>query len=402
MARATPNASPTDSVPPAPPPVFGRRATPGPRPLAGVTCPVLTAAIRRVEERWTREQSDDDDPDSIPWVLAAIGLAVDRQHPSYLLALEPRPPRLVTQRLLAHVQSELLRSWSDAASASPLRVLRHLKALEHVREALEQDASEQFGAQLGGANGMDFLVQIVHDLRSPLTSILFLAETLMQERSGPVNERQQRQLGLIYSAAFGLSSLTSDTIELARGGDQLADDRPTPLSLAELLESVCDIVRPIAAEKGLAVNVSLPNADLRLGHPLALRRVLLNLTTNALKFTDRGTVDIAAVEKSPSPCATPGRGSTPRPSRASSSRSGAVPGRGATCSPVPAWGSPSRAAWCGPWAPSCVSRPGPAGALSSGSTSSFRPPTRGERAAPPALRKTRPYRVRWPRRPGRS
>ena len=298
MARATPNASPTDSVPPAPPPVFGRRATPGPRPLAGVTCPVLTAAIRRVEERWTREQSDDDDPDSIPWVLAAIGLAVDRQHPSYLLALEPRPPRLVTQRLLAHVQSELLRSWSDAASASPLRVLRHLKALEHVREALEQDASEQFGAQLGGANGMDFLVQIVHDLRSPLTSILFLAETLMQERSGPVNERQQRQLGLIYSAAFGLSSLTSDTIELARGGDQLADDRPTPLSLAELLESVCDIVRPIAAEKGLAVNVSLPNADLRLGHPLALRRVLLNLTTNALKFTDRGTVDIAAVEKS--------------------------------------------------------------------------------------------------------
>jgi len=278
--------------------VFGRRATPGPRPLAGVTCPVLTAAIRRVEERWTREQSDDDDPDSIPWVLAAIGLAVDRQHPSYLLALEPRPPRLVTQRLLAHVQSELLRSWSDAASASPLRVLRHLKALEHVREALEQDASEQFGAQLGGANGMDFLVQIVHDLRSPLTSILFLAETLMQERSGPVNERQQRQLGLIYSAAFGLSSLTSDTIELARGGDQLADDRPTPLSLAELLESVCDIVRPIAAEKGLAVNVSLPNADLRLGHPLALRRVLLNLTTNALKFTDRGTVDIAAVEKS--------------------------------------------------------------------------------------------------------
>ena len=61
MARATPSQSPTDSVPPAPPPVFGRRATPGPRPLAGVTCPVLTAAIRRVEERWTREQSDDDE-----------------------------------------------------------------------------------------------------------------------------------------------------------------------------------------------------------------------------------------------------------------------------------------------------------------------------------------------------
>ena len=300
MARNTPTATPEPT--PAASPSLARppRTTPpAPQPLAGVTCPLLTAAIRRAEERWVGDHADDDDPDGIPRVLAAIGLAVDRRFPSYLLSLEPRPPRLVTQRLLAFVQSELLRSWSDATPTSPLRLLRHLKALEDVRDALEHDAAEQFGAQLGGANGLDFLVQIVHDLRSPLTSILFLAETLMQERSGPVNERQQRQLGLIYSAAFGLSSLTSDTIELARGGDQLADDRPTPLSVSELLESVCDIVRPIAAEKGLTVGVMLPTSDLRLGHALALRRVLLNLTTNALKFTERGSVDIVAAEQSP-------------------------------------------------------------------------------------------------------
>jgi len=298
VARNTPTTSPDVSA--LPTSAAGRpRATPLPQPLAGVTCPVLTAAIRRAEVRWVSDRSDDDDPDGTSRVLAAIGLAVDRRFPSYLLSLEPRPPRLVTQRLLALVQSELLRSWSDASPTSPLRLLRHLKALEDVRDALEHDAAEQFGAQLGGANGLDFLVQIVHDLRSPLTSILFLAETLMQERSGPVTERQQRQLGLIYSAAFGLSSLTSDTIELARGGDQLAEDRPAPLSVSELLESVCDIVRPIAAEKGLTVAVSLPSIDVRLGHALALRRVLLNLTTNALKFTERGSVDLTAVEKSP-------------------------------------------------------------------------------------------------------
>jgi len=298
VARITPTASPDVSALPAAP-ASRPRSTALPQPLAGVTCPVLTAAIRRAEVRWVSDRSDDDDPEGTSRVLAAIGLAVDRRFPSYLLSLEPRPPRLVTQRLLALVQSELLRSWSDASPTSPLRLLRHLKALEDVRDALEHDAAEQFGAQLGGANGLDFLVQIVHDLRSPLTSILFLAETLMQERSGPVTERQQRQLGLIYSAAFGLSSLTSDTIELARGGDQLADDRPAPLSVSELLESVCDIVRPIAAEKGLAVAVTLPTTDVRLGHALALRRVLLNLTTNALKFTERGSVDISAVEKAP-------------------------------------------------------------------------------------------------------
>jgi len=280
-------------------PAVRPRPTPVPRPLAGVTCPILTAAIRRVEERWVSDRADDEDPDGIPRALAAIGLAVDRRLPSYLLGLEPRPPRLVTQRLLTLVHSELLRSWSEASSTSPLRLLRHLQALEAVRDALEHDVSEQFGAQLGGSNGLDFLVQIVHDLRSPLTSILFLAETLMEQRSGPVNERQHRQLGLIYSAAFGLSSLTSDTIELARGGDQLADDRLAPLSVTELLESVCDIVRPIAAEKGLTVSVTLPATDVRLGHALALRRVLLNLTTNALKFTERGSVTIGAVEQAP-------------------------------------------------------------------------------------------------------
>ena len=295
MARTTP----TSHLDLLTSPAVRPRPTPVPRPLAGVTCPILTAAIRRVEERWVSDRPDDEDPDGVPRALAAIGLAVDRRHPSYLLALEPRPPRLVTQRLLTLVHSELLRSWSEASSTSPLRLLRHLQALEAVRDALDHDVSEQFGAQLGGSNGLDFLVQIVHDLRSPLTSILFLAETLMEQRSGPVNERQHRQLGLIYSAALGLSSLTSDTIELARGGDQLADDRLAPLSVTELLESVCDIVRPIAAEKGLTVSVTLPATDVRLGHALALRRVLLNLTTNALKFTERGSVTIGAVEQAP-------------------------------------------------------------------------------------------------------
>src|SRR5213078_393823 len=96
-----------------------RPTPPAPQPLAGVTCPLLTAAIRRAEERWVSDHAAADDPDDIPRVLAAIGLAVDRRFPSYLLSLEPRPPRLVTQRLLAFVQSELLRFWSNASPTSP-------------------------------------------------------------------------------------------------------------------------------------------------------------------------------------------------------------------------------------------------------------------------------------------
>jgi signal transduction histidine kinase len=143
------------------------------------------------------------------------------------------------------------------------------------------------------------VVEVAHDLRSPITSILFLAEILQQGRSGPITELQERQLGLIYSAAFGLSAMASDVLELARGGDRLVDLDPIPFSIADIMESVRDIIEPIAEEKGLTVILSQPPADFRVGYPIALSRVLLNLTTNALKFTDEGEVQILATQKAP-------------------------------------------------------------------------------------------------------
>ena len=83
-------------------------------------------------------------------------------------------------------------------------------------------------------------------------------------------------------------------LELARGGDRLADKEPSPLSIAEVFSSVRDLVQPIAEEKGLRLHLTPPLPDRRLGYARALSRVLLNLTTNALKFTDEGVVEIAA------------------------------------------------------------------------------------------------------------
>jgi len=145
--------------------------------------------------------------------------------------------------------------------------------------------------------GLELLVEVIHDLRSPLTSILFLAETLQRGQSGDVNPVQHRQLGLIYSAALGLSSVVSDAVELARGGEELADREVTPFSIAELFESIQGIVRPLAEEKGLALRFRGPEVDRRLGHPVALSRVLLNLTTNSIKFTEQGFVEIAGEDR---------------------------------------------------------------------------------------------------------
>jgi two-component system capsular synthesis sensor histidine kinase RcsC len=85
-------------------------------------------------------------------------------------------------------------------------------------------------------------------------------------------------------------------IELVRGQDRLVGREQQPFSIAEVLEAVRDIVLPIAEEKGLELRFEGPSGDRRYGHPGAINRVLLNLTTNALKFTSEGYVEVKIIE----------------------------------------------------------------------------------------------------------
>lgn len=147
-----------------------------------------------------------------------------------------------------------------------------------------------------GGRDLDLVVHLAHDLRSPLAAILIMAEAMREGKAGTVSDTQRRQLGLIYNAALSLCSAANDVMELARGGQQLVEPRPTPYCVSEVLASVRDMVSPMAEEKDIQLVVTAPQTASRLGHARALSRVLLNLATNALKFTEHGFVEIAARE----------------------------------------------------------------------------------------------------------
>jgi signal transduction histidine kinase len=257
---------------------------------------VLREAVLWAEAEWERVMQHASGADEATAHLVQLCAAI-RQEVSGVPANTTAIPRSALSR---HWLGLIRMAFLERAAALPApdstQLLLILNAMERVARHLEADWSQHFTDRLSAPDGLELVVEVAHDLRSPLTSILFLAETLQRGRSGVVNAVQERQLGLIYSAAFGLSSVASDVIELARGGDRLVDLDPIPFSVTDILESVRDIVQPIAEEKNLTVRLVSPESDFRIGHPVALSRVLLNLTTNALKFTGEGFVELTAVQ----------------------------------------------------------------------------------------------------------
>jgi signal transduction histidine kinase len=209
------------------------------------------------------------------------------------------PSYAPARRLVDALRREFLQLASEPPQPSSEHLLAVLRGIESVRSALEVDAAQRLASRISSPNALEAVVAVAHDMRSPLTSVLFLVDTLRKGHSGPITPHQEKQLLLVYAAVFGLSSLSSDLLDLARGGDRLLDPMQVPFSISECLHVVRDIVKPIAEEKKLEVILSAPGkGDRRIGQPAAIIRVLLNLTTNALKFTDEGNVTVSVTDVS--------------------------------------------------------------------------------------------------------
>jgi signal transduction histidine kinase len=203
----------------------------------------------------------------------------------------------VPRRYIDVLRAELLKSLMQIPTPDSGEMIAVLGALEEVIRRSELTSTGRFVARLAGAESVNAVVEIAHDIRSPLSSILFLVDTIRRGQSGRVSPVQERQLGLVYGAALGLSTLSSDLIDAVRG-ERLVDGRPVPFSITEVILGVCAIVQPIGEEKGLPLHVGFPKVDGRIGYASALHRVLLNLTSNALRYTDTGSVSIGCTETS--------------------------------------------------------------------------------------------------------
>ena len=121
------------------------------------------------------------------------------------------PPFVPARRVLESLRAAVLARAEGAGRAdrSPRRSFRSSVASSGCRARWTNDAAHRFAARLTGNDAQQLIVEMAHDMRSPLGSILILAERLRSGAGGELAPMQERQLGLIYSAAFGLSALAA-------------------------------------------------------------------------------------------------------------------------------------------------------------------------------------------------
>lgn len=143
-----------------------------------------------------------------------------------------------------------------------------------------------------------FLAGMSHELRTPLNAIIGFTGTLLMKLPGQLNTAQEKQLLIVQTSAKHLLSLINDLLDLVKIESGKVELYPEPVACKLVLEEVSAQLRPLAEIKGLHFEVSTPSSALMLNTDRrALTQILLNLSNNAIKFTETGRVSIALTQQ---------------------------------------------------------------------------------------------------------
>lgn len=168
--------------------------------------------------------------------------------------------------------------------------------LEELRAEAEHARSE---AERANRAKTQFLTVMSHELRTSLNAIIGYADLLHGEISGPLNDRQREQIGRISESAWHLLDLINEILSLSRIEAGKEEIRLEEVDVSALVQDTVALMEPQAARKSLGVRVRVAATPLRIHtDPGKVRQILLNVLSNAVKFTDAGEIEIAAAAES--------------------------------------------------------------------------------------------------------
>jgi signal transduction histidine kinase/CheY-like chemotaxis protein len=147
----------------------------------------------------------------------------------------------------------------------------------------------------------EFLASMSHELRTPLNAVLGFSEVLLERMFGDINERQEEYLRDIHGSGQHLLELLNEILDLSKVEAGRMDLEYSTFELRSLLEHAASMLRERAGTHDIALRVEVGHdVGLVYTDELRLKQVVLNLLTNAVKFTsDGGSVLITAVRSGP-------------------------------------------------------------------------------------------------------
>jgi signal transduction histidine kinase len=149
-----------------------------------------------------------------------------------------------------------------------------------VKRIIEQKTVEMRAAALRATS---------HEVRTPLTVITALTETLLGETAGALNETQRGFIKDMDHAAAHLLELIDEILDFAKAEAGMIKLAPESVAVLPLVEQCVAMIEPKADEAGVAISAQVdPGLEELVADPLRLKQILINLLSNAVKYNDRG------------------------------------------------------------------------------------------------------------------
>jgi PAS domain S-box-containing protein len=169
---------------------------------------------------------------------------------------------------------------------------RHRANLEELiteRTAELTEAKEQ--AEAADRTKSVFLATMSHELRTPLNSIIGFTGILQQGLSGPLNEDQKIQLGMVRESGEHLLNLINDVLDISKIEAGQMQVSIKPFDLREVIERITQSAKPLAEKKCIGLEVAIaPDVGTIASDLRRVEQILLNLISNGIKFTEEGSV----------------------------------------------------------------------------------------------------------------